>query len=56
MIHPSFRALIMDALRYFAERGYQSEGDLHNWLMRLHTALERELPTDRYFKAQLGAA
>jgi hypothetical protein len=46
----------MDALRYFAESGYQSEGDLQGWLMRLHTALERELPTDRYFKTQLGAA
>ena len=56
MIQPSFRAVVMEALRYFAEHGYKSESDLTQWLLRLHAVLERELPTDRYFKAQLGAA
>ena len=46
----------MEALRYFAEKGFRSESDLQQWLLKLHAALERELPTDRYFKAQLNAA
>jgi hypothetical protein len=46
----------MEALRYFAEKGFQSESDLAQWLLKLHAALDRELPTDRYFKAQLDAA
>ena len=56
MIQSSFRALIMEALREFAEHGFRSETDLQQWLLKLHAALERELPTDRYFKAQLAAA
>ena len=56
MIQPTFRALLMEALRYFAEKGFHSEGDLQQWLMKLHAALDREVPTDRYFKAQLDAA
>ena len=47
MIQPSFRAVVMEALRYFAEHGYKSESDLTQWLLRLHAVLERELPTDR---------
>jgi hypothetical protein len=46
----------MQALRYFAERGYRSESDLMDWLLRLRVSLEKELPTDRFFKAQLSAA
>jgi hypothetical protein len=56
MPEATFRALLMEALRYFAEVGFKSESDLQQWLTRLHAALERELPTDRYFKAQLSAA
>jgi len=56
VIQPSFRSLVMAALRYFAEHGYKSESDLMDWLLRLRVSLEKELPTDRYFKAQLSAA
>jgi hypothetical protein len=56
VIKPTFRSLIMEALRYFAETGFRSESDLQQWLLKLHAALEQELPTNRYFKAQLNAA
>lgn len=56
MLNPSFRSLLLEALREFAERGYRSEGDLHEWLMRLHHALEREMQTDAAIRKQIGNA
>jgi hypothetical protein len=56
MIHPPFRTLIMEALRWFATNGYSSEGVLQDWLLRLHRALERELPTDAATKTQISNA
>lgn len=46
----------MAALRWFAERGYRSEGELQDWLVRLHLALERELPTNDFTKKQISNA
>jgi hypothetical protein len=43
----SFRALLLEGVRKFAEQGYTSQGELDEWLQRLHTALDRELPTDQ---------
>lgn len=56
MIQPSFRALLFEAIREFAEHGYRSEADLSAWLLRLHAALERELPADGWVRQQLEAA
>lgn len=56
MIQPSFRALLFEAIREFAEHGYRSEADLSAWLMRLHAALEREMPADGWVRQQLEAA
>lgn len=56
MIHPPFRALIMEALRWFSANGYSSEGVLQDWLLRLRQALDRELPTDKATKTQISNA
>ena len=46
----------MDALREFSEHGYQTEAQLQDWLLRLHTALEREIPTDAQDRRELAMA
>ena len=51
-----FRTILLEALNHFAEHGYTSELDLHEWLLRLHAALERELPTDTQTRKELSAA
>lgn len=56
MIQPSFRALLFEAIREFAKHGYRSEADLSAWLLRLHAALEREMPADGWVRQQLEAA
>jgi hypothetical protein len=50
-----FRTLLLEALRYFEGRGYTSEAELQDWLMRLSYALEREVPSDQQTRAELGA-
>lgn len=49
----SFRNLLSEGVRKFAEGGYSSEADLQDWLVRLHAALEREIPTDEESRADL---
>lgn len=56
MLQPRFRELLSEALREFAERGYHSESELAEWLLRLHAALEREMPTDWETRQMLEAA
>jgi hypothetical protein len=56
VIQPSFRTLLIEALRDFAKRGYRSEGDLQEWLLRLHEALDRELFIDEPTRVALAAA
>lgn len=56
MIQPSFRSLLLEALRYFAETGYTSEAALQDWLIRLHAALDREMPTDAATRKALDVA
>jgi hypothetical protein len=56
MIQPDFRALLLEALRFFAVRGYSNETDLAQWLTRLHIAMERELPTDAATRKELAGA
>jgi len=53
MIRPNFRTLLLEALREFGEKGYSNPADLHDWLIRLHAALEYELPTDEFTRRQL---
>lgn len=43
---PALRALVLEAIERFAQTGYDSAPDLEQWLLLLHAALERELPTD----------
>ena len=50
----TFRALLIEGLRKFATSGYRSEGDLQEWIARLHAALELELPTDKESKTTLA--
>ena len=54
MIQPNFRALLLQALKEFALHGYRNETHLQEWLMRLHAALERELPADAWVRTQLA--
>lgn len=56
MINPSFRSLLMEALRDFAAGGYTTEGQLQEWITRLHHALERELPADDWTRKELTRA
>jgi hypothetical protein len=55
-VTPRFRTLLLTALKEFAERGYTSEADLQDWLLRLHAALEQELPSDEHMRKELAAA
>lgn len=50
----AFRQLLLEGLRKFARGGYVSEGDLQDWLTRLHAMLDRELPTDEESRDQLS--
>lgn len=50
----AFRALLIEGLRHFSQRGYRSEAELQEWIMRLHAALEREVPSDDESKQMLG--
>ena len=54
MIQPSFRSLLTEALREFADNGYTSEADLQAWLLRLREAVEREMPTDAAIRADIA--
>lgn len=51
----SFRALLREGLQKFTERGATSTYELQEWLMRLHTALENEIPTDDESRTMLRA-
>lgn len=44
MIQPSFRDLLREAIKHFSTSGYTSEAELHEWTMRLHHALDAEMP------------
>jgi hypothetical protein len=50
----TFRALLLEGISKFAESGYTSEGELQEWLGRLHEALDRELPSDEESKKTLA--
>ncbi len=57
-----FRTLLPQALREFAKRGYTSEADLQErvlrlkeWQQRLRAMLEGELPTDEQIRKELAA-
>lgn len=52
----TFRALLLEGIRKFAADGYGSETELQEWLMRLHAALEREVPTDEESRKLLARA
>ncbi|MHB8146321.1 MAG: hypothetical protein ACYDA5_10945 [Vulcanimicrobiaceae bacterium] len=59
---PRFRTLLPQALREFAKRGYTSEADLQErvlrlqeWQQRLRAMLEGELPTDEQIHKELAA-
>lgn len=52
----TFRALLLEGLRKFGESGFTSEADLQDWMALLHSALERELPTDEETRADLQRA
>jgi len=54
MIQP-FRSLLAEALREFAATGYTSEAALQDWLIRLRTAIEREMPPDTQTRKELAA-
>jgi hypothetical protein len=54
VIQPRFNALLLEALREFATTGYVNEAALQDWLIRLHTALDYELPTDLALRKQLS--
>lgn len=56
MLQPRFITLLYAALREFALHGYTTEARLQDWLLRLHHALEYELPTDAYTRKQLAGA
>ena len=48
-----FRKLLMQAMKEFARKGYRSEAELHEWVMRLHAALDAEMPNDDDSKREL---
>ncbi len=50
----TFRALLLEGIRKFAESGYRSESDLQEWMQRLEAALEIELPSDEESKVALA--
>lgn len=50
----AFRTLLMQAIKEFAARGYTSEFELQEWLMRLHTALDIEMPSDEEIRKTLA--
>lgn len=52
----AFKKLLMEAVREFSERGYRSEAELHEWVVRLHAALDAEMPNDDDTKRQLWNA
>jgi hypothetical protein len=54
MIQPKFRTLLLEALRYFSDHGFTSATTLADYLLRLHRALEIELPTDAKTKADIS--
>lgn len=56
MIQPRFYSLLLEALQEFAKSGYTSEGALQDWLIRLHAALDYEMPTDAFTRKQLSNA
>lgn len=49
----SFQAILGEAIRHFAEHGYNSQSELNDWLMRLRMAAEREMPRDQELLADL---
>ena len=46
-------SLLLQAIRRFAEHGFDSQQDLEKWLIALHAAIERELPTDSEMRRNL---
>lgn len=42
----SFRDVLTAAMQEFARRGYSSEADLAEWLMRMQASLDRAMPSD----------
>lgn len=52
--YPSFRGLLLEALKEFQARGQWNEGELQSWLMRLHAALELDLPADDQIRKDLS--
>ncbi|MHB8406228.1 MAG: structural protein [Gammaproteobacteria bacterium] len=54
MIQPRFRSLLLEALKEFQDRGQWSEGELQSWLLRLHAALELDLPADDQIRRDLS--
>ncbi len=56
MDNPRLSPLLAEAIREFSERGYTSEADLHDWLLRLAAAIEREVPTDAELRRALSFA
>ena len=51
----SFKELLREALQFFSANGYTSEADLQDWLLRLHRALEQELPSDDATRRELAS-
>jgi hypothetical protein len=54
MINLGFRELLLSALKHFAARGYTNEVDLQQWLIKLHVALEHEIPADANTRKELA--
>jgi hypothetical protein len=48
-----FRALILEGLKRFADTGPPNDAELNDWMMRLHRALEIEVPSDPESAQQL---
>lgn len=53
-LQPRFSDLLREAIQHFSAAGYTSELELQEWTVRLHTALEREMPGHEETKKLVG--
>ena len=54
MIQRNFRTLLLEALEEFTRTGFVNEHALQAWIVRLHAALEVELPSDAFERRELA--
>ena len=51
-----FREVLLEGIKQFAARGYQSESELQEWLARLHAAIELEMISDDAVRKMLSSS